>query len=149
MTITVLLMMIMFWWHSFDLNSGAEHQKVSWSIFEYGIYIMPCLSMYLLSDLLFPENLDQVESASLHEHYLRQHREFFLLCTVNYLFFYAHNSMFYRISGDAAQSLLYLLLCGFTLPMVMWKNLVLHIVLNLSVIATLVVIATFTWTQVG
>ena len=145
LSVTVLLTMIIFWWNSFNFNQDGLYHKPTWNISEYALYILPCLILFLLADLLVPNNLKQGGKLCLKSYYFRQHREFFLLTTVYALLNYVNSHLFFGQRLDSPYSLCLLSIAAVTLPMVIWKSPRLHAILNVVFLAITVFSATFYW----
>lgn len=149
LTITVLITMVIFWWNSFNFNQDGANYKPAWNIFEYALYILPCLILFVLAELLVPNSIDRDDELCMKTYYFQQHREFYLLTTVYALLLYVNSHLFFGQSLDSPYSLCLLFVAATTLPMVIWKSPRLHSVLNVVFLAATLFSATFYWNLGG
>ena len=149
LTVTVLITMVIFWWNSFNFNQDGVHYKSAWNIFEYALYILPCLILFLLAELLVPNNMDQDDDLCMKTYYFQQHREFYLLTTVYVLRLFVNSHLFFGQQLDSSYSLCLLFIAATTLPMVIWKSPRLHAVLNTVFLVATLFSATFYWNLGG
>ena len=148
LTLTILMTMIVFWWNAFNLNQTGIYTKEVWAIWEYALYILPCLMLFLIGDLLFPNDLEQSREVCIKDFYFKQHREVFLFITVYGLITFVNANIFFLQPLDATSTLWLLSIVSITLPMAIWKNQYLHCVLNVFFFINSIFIATFNW-QLG
>ena len=106
-----------FWWNSFDFNATGRIGKQVWHLGEYGLYLIPCVLLYLLAELSFPHIDSRTTEIDLRKHYYSQSREIFLLCTVHALLVGVQNSVFFGIPLASANLPISTPLEGWRIPL--------------------------------
>ena len=131
----VCFSIVLFWWNSFDFNATGRTPKNAWHIVEYTFYLLPCLVLYLLTEISVPRHLHEFEVFDFRDYYYANHREIYLLCTVHALLMTMHSYVFFNHSLGSLPTLLHLSVAAVTLPMVIWGNRWIHGLLVLAYFA--------------